>query len=115
MLFATLGQSGSMSSMFVWIVVLIVIAVVGGTVIFNVRRRMLASDDSVSVGSSGLLDHLHQMHKNGEIDDEEFARARSSILKSVQDNIESKKSADDPSITSTRDRSILDEIDLDNP
>lgn len=95
--------------MLVWIVVLIAIALVGGTVIFNVRRRMLASDDSVSVGSSGLLDHLHQMHKNGEIDDEEFARARNSILKNVQDDIESRKKSND-----AKDLSFLDGVDLDN-
>lgn len=109
-----LGQSGSMSSMLVWIVVLIAIAIVGGTVIFNVRRRMLASDDSVSVGSSGLLDHIHQLHKDGEIDDDEFARARSSILKNIQNNIDSKKLAAEKAANGDKDLSFLDGVDLDN-
>lgn len=106
----TLGQSGSMSSMLVWIVVLIAIAIVGGTVIFNVRRRMLASDDSVSIGSSGLLDHLHQMHRSGEMDDEEYALARNAILRKVQDDMESKKTSG----SKGKDLSFLDGMDLDN-
>lgn len=96
--------------MLVWIVVLIAIAIVGGTVIFNVRRRMLSSDDSISVGSSGLLDHLHQMHRSGEMDDEEFARARNAILKKVQDDMESKKTSG----SKAKDLSYLGGVDLDN-
>lgn len=99
-----------MSSMLLWIVVLIAIAIVGGTVIFNVRRRMLSSDDSVSIGSSGLLDHLHQMHRSGEMDDEEYARARNAIIRKVQDDMESKKTSG----SKGTDLSFLDGIDLDN-
>jgi len=90
----TLAQSGSAAgSTFFWVVVLVVVVVIGGFIIFNVRRRILLRDDSASVGSSGLLDHLHALHKAGEIDDEEFARARSSVLMKVQDDLESKLAA----------------------
>ncbi len=111
----TLGQSGSMSSMLVWIVVLIVVAIVGGVLIFSIRRRMLAGDDSVSVGSSGLLDHLHQMHRSGEMDDEEYARARNAILRKVRDDVEpSKRGESKGKDLSFLDGADLDGIDLDN-
>lgn len=75
--------------MLVWIVILIVFVLIGGVVIFALRRRMLSNEEGASVGSSGLLDHLHQMHRAGEIDDEEFARARSAILMKIQDDMQS--------------------------
>lgn len=83
--------------MLMWILILIVVVLIGGFIVFTLRRRMLSHDDSVSVGSSGLLDHLHQMHKSGEIDDEEFARARSSILMKVQEDMDARKSSDEQS------------------
>ncbi len=90
-------SSSSVSSMLMWILILIVVVLIGGFIVFTLRRRMLSHDDSVSVGSSGLLDHLHQMHKSGEIDDEEFARARSSILMKVQEDMDARKSSDEQS------------------
>lgn len=89
-----LGQSGSISSMLIWIIVLIVIVLIGGFIIFNLRRRMLLNDDSVSAGSSGLLDHLHQMHKSGQIDDEEFAKARNAIIHQVQEDMDARMRAE---------------------
>ena len=87
----TIGQSGSMSSMLIWIIILIVIVIIGGFVIFTLRRKMLDQGASASVGASGLLDHLHQMHKSGQIDDAEFESARSAVLRRVQDDFESMK------------------------
>ena len=81
--------------MLVWILILIFFVLIGGAIIFMLRRRVLSNDDGTSVGSSGLLDHLHQMHRAGEIDDEEFARARSAILMQIQDDMHEDQS--DPS------------------
>ncbi len=103
-----LGQSGSISSVVIWAVVLLVVAIVGGVVIFKVRRQMLDHDATTSVGSSGLLDHLHQMHKSGQMDDAEFASARNAVLRQVQDDMESQKS----SKAKPKD-SFLDGLDLD--
>jgi len=89
-----IGQSGSISSMLIWIIVLIVIVLIGGFIIFNLRRRMLLNDDSVSAGSSGLLDHLQQMHRSGQIDDEEFAKARNAIIRQVQEDMDARKRAE---------------------
>ncbi len=80
--------------MLLWIVILIGVVLIGGILVFTLRRRMLSNDDSVSVGSSGLLDHLHQLHKSGQMDDEEFARARSAILMQVQEDMDARKSGD---------------------
>ncbi len=80
--------------MLLWIVILIGVVLIGAILVFTLRRRMLSNDDSVSVGSSGLLDHLHQLHKSGQMDDEEFARARSAILMQVQEDMDARKSGD---------------------
>jgi len=95
--------------MLVWIIILIVIVGIGGLIIMNLRRKMLDKDSSASVGSSGLLDHLHQMHKSGEIDDAEFASARSAVLRQVQDDIETRQ---EPETKPTD--PLLDELDLDS-
>tara|TARA_R110000868_G_scaffold241497_2_gene496358 strand:- start:108758 stop:109111 length:354 start_codon:yes stop_codon:yes gene_type:complete len=102
----TLGQSGSVPSMLLWIVVLIVVVGIGGFVIMNLRRRMLSNDDSISTGSSGLLDHLHQMHRSGEIDDQEFANARNAVLRQVEVDMEARKKP-----AEVKKPSILDHVD----
>jgi uncharacterized membrane protein len=101
-----LGQSGSISSMLIWIIILIVIVFVGALVIFNLRRRMLLNDENTNMGSSGLLDHLYQMHKSGQIDDEEFAKARNAIIHQVQEDMDARMRAE----TKPTD-SLLDDID----
>jgi len=77
--------------MLFWILALIVTVFVGGLILLAIRRRMLIHDESISVGSSGLLDHLHQMHKDGEINDDEFAHARKAILRQVQEDMDAHK------------------------
>ena len=104
----TLGQSGSISSMLLWIIILIVVVSIGGFIVFTLRRKMLDHDNSTTVGASGLLDHLHQMHKSGQIDDAEFASARSAILRQVQDDLESKKGGKTQAVDP-----LLDGLDLD--
>ena len=74
--------------MLFWILALIVAVILGGLILLAIRRRMLIHDDSMSVGSSGLLDHLHQMHRDGEIDDDEFANARKAVLRQVQEDMD---------------------------
>lgn len=106
----TLGQSGYAFSVVVWVGVLIVVVLIGSVVIFKIRRQMLEQDDSMNVGSSGLLDHLHQMQRSGEIDAEEFSKARSAILRRVQEDAEDRKNAKPASKPSILDG--LDELDM---
>ena len=87
----TLGQSGSALSVMFWVGVLLVVVIIGGAVIFKLRRQMLEHDDSMNVGSSGLLDHLHQLQKTGQIDAEEFSKARGAILRRVQEDAEERQ------------------------
>lgn len=110
-----LAQSGAAaSSTLFWVVVLLVIVGIGGFVIATIRRRMLMGDDSMNAGPSGLLDHLHAMHKAGEIDDEEFARARSSVLMKVQDDLEAKLAAKEAAKKGrVPDNGLLDGLDED--
>jgi len=107
----TLGQSGSMSSMIIWILVLIGVALAGGLVIFALRRRMLSQDEQASAGPSGLLEHLRGLHKSGELNDEEFARAREAVLRQVQESMESRKAAQNKPTPSILDD--LEEFDMD--
>ncbi len=101
---STLGQSGvlaeglavvlaesSIGSMLFWVVLLIAVVIVGGVLAMTVRQKMLELDDSSSVGASGLLDHLHELHRSGKMSDEEFASARTAILNSVQDEIQDRQ------------------------
>ncbi len=103
-----LGQSGSVSSVMLWVAVLLFVVFIGAVVIFKLRRQMLERDDANSVGSSGLLDHLHQMQKSGQIDAEEFAKARSAILRRVQEDFDDQQKPDRGDKPS-----ILDEFDID--
>ncbi|HVP72335.1 MAG TPA: SHOCT domain-containing protein [Phycisphaerales bacterium] len=61
-----------------WILVLLGVIVVGGVIIF-IARRYVHSGDGAAAGGFTLQD-LREMHKAGEISDEEFARAKAQMI-----------------------------------
>ncbi len=87
----TLGQSGSVGSMLVWVVVLLVFVFVGAMVIYRVRGQMLSGGETPSENSAGLLEHLRDMNKSGQLSDEEFAQARSAVLGKVQEDFDARQ------------------------
>ncbi|MFK7758928.1 MAG: LPXTG cell wall anchor domain-containing protein [Phycisphaerales bacterium] len=90
----TLAQTGSSaSSVLLWVLILIVLLVAGGFVIMHLRRRLLGHHDSFGSSSSELLEHIRQLKESGEIGEDEFTRARTSILGQVQDDLDAKREA----------------------
>src|SRR5688572_6933167 len=61
-----------------WILVLLGVIVAGGVIIF-IARRYVNSGDGAAAGGFTLHD-LREMHKAGEISDEEFARAKAQMI-----------------------------------
>lgn len=56
--------------------VLLVLAVVGGIVIFALRRRALGRHESAEPEAGGMLDELRRMRDAGALSDEQFEEAR---------------------------------------
>lgn len=80
-----LAQSGrGASEALVWAMVLIVAAIVGGFVILEVRKRMLATPKD-DIGSEGLFDALKRMRDNGELSQGEYDAARRRILEKAME------------------------------
>jgi hypothetical protein len=61
-----------------WLILLLVVVIVGGVIIYVARRYMNAG--SSSAGAGFTLQDLRNLHAAGEIDDEEFARAKAQMI-----------------------------------
>lgn len=82
---AMLAQTGQgASEALVWAMVLIVAAIVGGLVIMEVRKRMLAPPGN-DIGSEGLFDALKRMRDTGELSQGEYDAARRRILEKAME------------------------------
>jgi hypothetical protein len=69
-----------------WVGVLIVVAVVGGLAILYLRRRVLAEAGDADA-QGGLMESLRAMRDSGEISQQEFDAARSSMLRRVKEQV----------------------------
>jgi hypothetical protein len=65
-----------------WVLVLIAFVVVASVIIMWLHRRIRSDQPSASGGFT--LHDLRQMHARGELSDEEFQRARESVIAGVR-------------------------------
>lgn len=89
------AQSAS-GSILVWIVALIAIVIVGGIAVMVLRKRLL-EDRSPSADVGGLMDQLRAMRDRGELSEEEFARARRSLVDKQIESMSRPEGGDDAS------------------
>tara|TARA_R110002072_G_scaffold150953_5_gene299892 strand:+ start:20582 stop:20944 length:363 start_codon:yes stop_codon:yes gene_type:complete len=63
------------------IALLFVVLILGAVILYSVRRRMMSSEDSRSNSpGGGLLEHLDEMKRTGQITKEEFDQTRRAII-----------------------------------
>ncbi len=63
------------------IALLFVALILGAVILYSVRRRMMSSEDSRSNSpGGGLLEHLDEMKRTGQITKEEFDQTRRAII-----------------------------------
>jgi hypothetical protein len=78
---STLLADSSIGSVFIWSFVLIVLVVIGAAGVMRLRRWLKEDDDTTSSGGIGFtLSDLRQLHKQGQMTDEEFERARAKMV-----------------------------------
>jgi len=78
----TLAQSPAVDNDY-WFAIglLFVVLIVGALILYSVRRRLFASSDSVSSApGGGLLEHLDEMKRTGQITKEEYDQTRRTII-----------------------------------
>ena len=63
-------------------ILLLVVLIAGGVVIMRARKMVKRKSNNELPFT---MDQLRQLHKNREIDDEEFERAKKSMLKSLRE------------------------------
>ena len=76
-------------SIVIWSFVLMAVVVAGYVAVMWVRRVMRPPDEPAVPGFS--LDELRQMHREGQLTDEEFERARKSMAAGLRDQVARKQ------------------------
>ena len=67
-----------------WLILLLGLVIVGGVIILWIRRSISATN-SLTAGDTGFtLYELRELHRKGELSNEEFERAREAIIGSFQ-------------------------------
>jgi len=75
-------------SVVIWSLVLVAVVFVGYVLVAWVRRRVRQSDQPETVGFS--LADLRRLHREGQLSDEEYERARSKLLAALKRQEEKK-------------------------
>ncbi len=70
--------------MWVWIGVLIVIAVLGGLLVMRYRRTLFGAEEPLSDGTEGLMRTLRAMRDRGEISQEEFDATKRRMVEKIR-------------------------------
>ncbi len=89
-----------------WLLLLLAVIIVGGVVIFIARRYVQKNETSHGAGFT--LHDLREMHAAGEINDDEFERAKAQMigrLKAASARAEAKAASDDARSTGNHDDS----------
>ena len=74
-----LAQANQTSSIVLWSLLLIGLIVAGWLTVWQVRRRL--QRDETPLGNAGFtLSDLRQLHKSGQMSDEEFDRAKARVV-----------------------------------
>ena len=68
----------SASSIVTWSLVLVALIVAGWVTVWQVRRRLTKPDETAGTGFT--LSDLRQLHKTGQMSDEEFERAKAKVV-----------------------------------
>jgi uncharacterized membrane protein len=75
-------SADAVRSIFFWLVIAVFLLLGMAVVIFLVRKRL--SPDEDFRGEGFTLADLRQLHKSGQMTDEEFERAKAQLLKGLQ-------------------------------
>ena len=70
------------SRIFIWSLALLGVLAVGLVVVSKVKRRLQEPDQPVSMGFT--LSDLRQLHKSGQMSDEEFERAKAKVVEAAK-------------------------------
>jgi hypothetical protein len=76
------ADSAAYQSIFLWSLALIGLLLVGFFVVMWIKKRVQEPEQPVSVGFS--LSDLRQMHQSGQLSDEEYERARTKLVATLQ-------------------------------
>lgn len=77
----TLAQQSSLDGRaFIYLILLIILAIVGGLIIFSVKRRIFDESKEQDQSSGTLMESLEQMRRKGEISEEEYQQTRRTII-----------------------------------
>lgn len=77
-------QSGLDARAFFYILLLIILAIVGGMVIFAVKRRLFDKSHEQDHSAATLMESLEQMRRSGEISKEEYEQTRRTIIEKTR-------------------------------
>jgi hypothetical protein len=93
---ASLAQSVLDPKIWLYFLLLIVVLTIGAIVIFSIRRKLFARDETDTIGSGGgLMDQLDEMRKSGKITQEEYDQTRKAIIQKAVERMNDKANQQD--------------------
>ncbi len=83
--FSFFQSNRTTTSVMIWSFVLVAFLVAGFIIVGRVKKRMKDEIDTTPEASAGFtLSDLRQMHRDGQISDEEFERAKAKIVEAAR-------------------------------
>lgn len=92
LLLAQAAKAYSPTPVFIWVGVLITFAVVGGTLMVILRKKLFERQSAAEVRGS-LMEQLRDAHARGEISTEEYEQARKSMASRLSHVMDTKRGA----------------------
>jgi len=77
-------QEALLAEILPWLILLLGVVIAGGVAIYAIRRSLGPNASGSAADTGFTLHELRELHKKGEITDEQLARAKAAIIGTVQ-------------------------------
>ncbi len=94
---APLAQSGSgAGEVVLWGSIIIAIILVGGLIVFQIRKRLLRAEGGSGMDDPFGLQELRDLKKSGQISEQEYQTLRTKVIEQVKGSLSEDNAADEP-------------------
>ncbi len=94
---ALLAQSGSgAGEVVLWGSIIIAIILVGGLIVFQIRKKLLQAEGGGGLDDPFGLQELRELKKSGQISEQEYQTLRTKVIEQVKGSLSEDNASDEP-------------------